>query len=110
MAHQPPHVFLTEVNFVSRFALLFMFRGELDMVLRDAIIVNVWLKKFKLSCGKKSESWGDEAENNAVLIQCLCKALDDTIRKSIVATSSNAEEDKVRIKERHKVELDDLMI
>jgi hypothetical protein len=63
--HQQGQVFLSEVNFVSRFALL-LFGGELE-VQNNALIVDGWLK-FKV---------GEKGTSNAVLIQELRYQLDN---------------------------------
>lgn len=62
-------IFLSEVNFVSRYALM-LFGGELQ-VRRNALIVDGWLK-FKI---------GDDKKSGAVLIQELRRELDAVLLK-----------------------------
>jgi HrpA-like RNA helicase len=97
-AHRSPQVFLMEMNFVSRFALL-LFGGELD-ICNNATIVDEWLK-FKVS-RRDSDSPNEEVEN-AVLIYFLREALDDIVREYILKTSSNAEEKAAMIEHRKAV-------
>ena len=89
-ARRPPEVFLTEVNFVSRFALL-LFGGNLEIV-KNAIIVDGWLK-FKVSGdGEKNASKTGRSKggtvDNAVLILALREKLDEMILQHIVESSA----------------------
>ena len=92
---RPPEVFLTEVNFISRFALL-LFGGELEIV-KNAIIVDGWLK-FKV--GGDGETKGGVIDN-AVLILCLRERLDKVILEHVLETCSSSEE-KSKMINRHK--------
>ena len=67
-------VFLSEVNFISRFTLL-LFGGELE-VKKNAIVVDDWLK-FKI---------GDKGVTGAVLLLALRDELDNSMLQHIVAT------------------------
>lgn len=69
---QPAEVFLSEVNFVSRFALL-LFGGELE-VINNAIVVDGWLK-FKI---------GDKGVAGSVLLLALRNELDSSMLHHIV--------------------------
>ena len=80
---RPPETFLSEVNFVSRFALI-LFGGELELV-KNAVIVDEWLK-FKVS------SEDESAKVNAVLILSLRKLLDRVILEHVVETFSSLED------------------
>ena len=71
-------IFLSEVNFVSRFALL-LFGGELE-VRDNALIVDGWLK-FKVGENGKS--------NSVVLIQELRKELDNVMLRHILASEED---------------------
>ncbi len=83
---RPPEVFLTEVNFVSRFALL-LFGGNLEIV-ENAIIVDGWLK-FKVGVdGDKPSSEKGEIVNNAVLILALREKLDGMILEHVLKSSA----------------------
>ena len=83
---RPPEVFLTEVNFVSRFALL-LFGGNLEIV-DNAIIVDGWLK-FKVGGdGDKSSSKKGDIVNNAVLILALREKLDGMILEHVLESSA----------------------
>ena len=98
--HRPPEVFLTEVNFVSRFALL-LFGGELEIV-KNAIIVDGWLK-FKVSGdGEKSKTTGgvNNTVYNAVLILSLRERLDKIILEHVLDTCASPAE-KSKMSERH---------
>jgi len=89
---RPPETFLSEVNFVSRFALL-LFGGQPQLV-KNAIIVDQWLK-FKVSSDEES------IKQNAVLILSLRELLDKVILEHVVETFSSPEE-KSKMIERHK--------
>ncbi|KAL9186787.1 hypothetical protein ACHAXT_010507 [Thalassiosira profunda] len=91
---RPPETFLSEVNFVSTFALL-LFGGELELV-KNALIVDKWLK-FKIS----SDDDEDKAKQNAVLILSLRELLDEVILEHVVETFAPLEE-KAAMVERHK--------
>ena len=86
---RPPEVYLTEVNFVSRFALL-LFGGNLEIV-KNAIILDGWLK-FKVSGdGEQSSSKkgsGGDTVDNAVLILSLREKLDDMILAHVLESSA----------------------
>ena len=75
-------VYLSEVNFVSRFSLL-LFGGDLE-VKNNALIVDGWLK-FKV---------GDKGKSNAVLIQELRNELDRVMLKHVVYRDFESEMDK----------------
>jgi len=92
---RPPEVFLTEVNFVSRFALL-LFGGNLRIV-KNAIIVDDWLK-FKVSSDDKK---GAAVIDNAILILALREALDEVVLEHVLETSCSPEK-KEAMMERHK--------
>ena len=68
-------MFLSEVNFVSKFALL-LFGGELELV-NNAIIVDKWLK-FKVSSDEKG------GKLNAILVLSLRELLDKMILEHVV--------------------------
>lgn len=89
---RPPETFLSEVNFVSKFALL-LFGGELELV-KNAIVVDSWLK-FKVSSDE------DSIKQNAVLIISLRDLLDEVILEHVVETFSSSEE-KAKMVDRHK--------
>jgi hypothetical protein len=91
---RPPQVFLTELNFISRFALL-LFGGELKIV-KNALIVDGWLK-FKV--GDVDTKGGDI--DNAVLILSLRERLDKIILEHVLETFASPEE-KSKMSERHK--------
>jgi hypothetical protein len=99
---RPPEVFLTEINFVSRFALL-LFGGDLEIV-KNAIIVDGWLK-FKVSGdGDKTSSKKGDAVDNAVLILALRETLDSMILEHVLkssAASRDSEESPKKFSERH---------
>ena len=67
--------FLSEVNFVSKFALL-LFGGELELV-NNAIIVDKWLK-FKVSSDEEG------GKLNAILVLSLRELLDKMILDHVV--------------------------
>lgn len=69
-------VFLSEVNFVSRYALM-LFGGELQ-VRKNALIVDEWLK-FKI---------GDDKKAGAVLIQALRRDIDAVLLKHMESGSA----------------------
>lgn len=93
---RPPEIFLTEVSFISRFALL-LFGGELEIV-KNAIIVDGWLK-FKVSSSGDDES--SKATENAVLILSLREALDKVVVDHILETTASVERKRAMM-ERHK--------
>ena len=85
--------FLSEVNFVSKFALI-LFGGEVRLV-KNAIVVDNWLK-FKVC-----DSDDDEKEkSNAIILIALRELLDDVIVEHVVETFATAEE-KSRMTKRH---------
>ena len=88
---KPPESFLSEVNFISKFALI-LFGGQLELV-KNAIIIDKWLK-FKAS--------SDEESANAVLILSLRDLLDQVILENMTFASSFSEEEKARTIERHR--------
>ena len=90
--NRPPETFLSEVNFVSKFALL-LFGGEPQLV-KNAIIIDGWLK-FKVSSDDES------GKQNAVLVLSLRELLDKVILEHVVETFSSPEE-KSKMIERHK--------
>jgi HrpA-like RNA helicase len=94
---RPSEVFLTEVNFISRFALL-LFGGNLEIV-KNAIIVDDWLK-FKVISGSDNNTGNDGLEN-AVLILALRETLDKVILEHILETASS-KESKEAMRERHQ--------
>jgi hypothetical protein len=87
---------LTEVNFVSRFALM-LFGGELQIV-KNAVIVDDWLK-FKI-CSRDDDD-DVKAIENAVLIFSLRDALDKVIVEHIQEVNACREQKQVMM-ERHK--------
>mmetsp|Transcript_27571 Transcript_27571/g.31698 ORF Transcript_27571/g.31698 Transcript_27571/m.31698 type:complete len:261 (+) Transcript_27571:1-783(+) len=97
---RPPDTFLTELNFISRFALL-LFGGELEIV-KNALIVDGWLK-FKVSggCDKDSKKRDDNMDN-AVLIVSLKERLDKIILEQVLETCAGSPEEKSKMSERHK--------
>ena len=74
-----PVTYLSEVNFVSKFALL-LFGGELDLV-NNSIIVDNWLK-FKVCSDEKG------GKLNAILILSLRELLDKMILEHLVEKAS----------------------
>mmetsp|Transcript_24768 Transcript_24768/g.58540 ORF Transcript_24768/g.58540 Transcript_24768/m.58540 type:complete len:426 (-) Transcript_24768:173-1450(-) len=101
-------IFLTEVNFVSRFALL-LFGGDLEIV-QNAIVVDGWLK-FKVSSEsstsdgeKNSKTPRADTVNNAFLILALREQLDQMILERVVSESSADGDpgETRRTKERHE--------
>ena len=82
---RPPEVFLTEVNFVSRFALL-LFGGELEID-KNAIIVDGWLK-FKVSGEDAKDKGKKDIILNAVLILALRERLDAMLLERVLGLSS----------------------
>jgi len=82
---RPPEVFLTEVNFVSRFALL-LFGGELKID-KNAIIVDGWLK-FKVSGEDAKDEGKKDIILNAVLILALRERLDAMLLERVLGLSS----------------------
>ncbi|KAL3912800.1 MAG: hypothetical protein SGILL_006742, partial [Bacillariaceae sp.] len=74
-----PDIFLTEVNFISRFALL-LFGGELQIV-KNAIVVDGWLK-FKVCSGDSDDD--TKAIENAVLLLALRESLDKVVLEHIL--------------------------
>lgn len=96
LQRRPPETFLSEVNFISKFALL-LFGGTLDLV-KNAIIVDGWLK-FKVSGGGEKSRGGDV--DNAVLILSLRELLDHMILEHVVETFSCPEE-KAKMIDRHR--------
>ena len=93
---RPPETFLSEVNFVSKFALL-LFGGELELV-KNAIIIDKWLK-FKVASDDDSDKTA--GKQNAILILSLRELLDDVILEHVVETFASPE-DKARMFQRHK--------
>ena len=73
-----PQIFLSEVNFINRFALL-LFGGDLELT-NNALIVDGWLK-FKVGGDLEKSKGGDV--NNAVLILSLRKKIDDLILEHV---------------------------
>jgi len=100
---RPPEIYLTEVNFVSRFALL-LFGGDLEIV-QNAIIVDGWLK-FKVSGGEgdgEGKSGSKDTVDNAVLILALREQLDQMILERVVSESwAGSSEEKTKMIERHE--------
>ena len=90
---KPPESFLSEVNFISKFALI-LFGGQLELV-KNAIIVDKWLK-FKVSSDEET------AKQNAVLILSLRDLLDQVILENMTFASSGSEEEKAKTIERHR--------
>ncbi len=91
-----PVIFLSEVNFVSKFALL-LFGGELELI-KNAIIVDGWLK-FKIS--DDGESKGKREVDNAVLILSLRSLLDDVMNEHVIESCSSSEV-KIKMTKRHR--------
>jgi HrpA-like RNA helicase len=96
LSSSAPDIFLTEVNFVSRFALM-LFGGELQIV-KNAVIVDDWLK-FKI-CSRDDDD-DVKAIENAVLIFSLREALDKVIVEHIQEVNACREQKQVMM-ERHK--------
>jgi len=94
--HRAPGIFLSEVNFVSKFALL-LFGGELELI-KNAIIVDGWLK-FKIS--DDGESKGKTEVDNAVLILSLRSLMDDVMNEHVVESCSSLEV-RVKMIKRHQ--------
>jgi len=88
---RPPETFLSEVNFVSKFALL-LFGGRTQLV-KNAIVVDNWLK-FKVSSDDEKD------KHNAVLLLSLRETLDSVVLEHVVETFSSQEE-KSKMVERH---------
>lgn len=82
---QSGQVFLSEVNFISRHALI-LFGGELD-VRRNAIIVDDWLK-FKVT---------DKGITGAVLLLTLRSELDKCMLKHIVPSKNEGKHENERL-------------
>lgn len=82
VGERPGQIFLSEVNFVSRFALL-LFGGELD-VKSNAIIVDDWLK-FKIA---------DRGAAGAVLLLAFRDELDKCMVEHIVSARREKKEDE----------------
>ena len=84
LRRRAPETFLSEVNFVSKFALL-LFGGNLEL-LKNSIIVDGWLK-FKVSGdGEKNKGKGID---NTVLIIYLRKLMDDVMNEHVLGTCSS---------------------
>ncbi|VEU35303.1 unnamed protein product [Pseudo-nitzschia multistriata] len=101
---RPPEVFLTEVNFVSRFALL-LFGGDLEIA-GNAIVVDGWLK-FKVGDekeeGKASSKSGRDTTDNAVLLLALREKLDRMVLEHVVSESGACGPDeRAAMEERHR--------
>jgi HrpA-like RNA helicase len=80
--NRPGEVFLSEVNFVSRYALL-LFSGELEIV-KNAIVLDGWLK-FKI---------GEKSVAGAVLLLALRDELDQSLLQKISRENdTNCEDD-----------------
>jgi len=86
--------FLSEVNFVSKFALI-LFGGRPRLV-KNAIVVDNWLK-FKV-CDNDD---GEKEKTNAIILIALRGLLDDVIVEHVVKTFATAEE-KSRMAQRHE--------
>jgi HrpA-like RNA helicase len=99
---RPPEVFLTEVNFVSRFALI-LFGGDLEIV-KNAIIVDGWLK-FKVdnddNGDNKRKKPSPSSADNAVLILAVREVLDQMILEHVLEACSSPER-KAAMMERHQ--------
>ena len=89
---RPPETFLSELNFVSKFALL-LFGGEPELV-QNAIILDKWLK-FKVSSDEEI------SKQNSTLILSLRELLDEVILERVVGMTSSPEE-RSRLVDRHK--------
>ncbi len=83
--------FLSDVNFVSRFAIL-LFGGEID-VQKNIIFVDEWLK-FKVDDEKSSdaEKVSDKGRVNAVLLSELRKELDAVMLDNIIRSRMHTQE------------------
>jgi len=88
--NRPGPLYLSEVNFVSRFALL-LFGGDLQ-VRNNALIVDGWLK-FKV--GRDDD--GKACAANAVLVQHLRAELDKMALRHLIGTSSPVSSGNVRV-------------
>jgi hypothetical protein len=89
-------IFLSEVNFISKFALL-IFGGSLDL-LNNALVVDKWLK-FKVSSNSEKNK-GCELENS-VLILSLRTVMDALILEH-VQESYLQKEEKIQMSNRHR--------
>jgi hypothetical protein len=87
---KPQEVLLTEVNFVSRFALL-LFGSELHIV-KNAIIVDGWLK-FKVT--STNDDNDARALENAVLLVSLREAVDKVVSDHVMNTNANKDRKQV---------------
>ena len=89
---RPPETFLSELNFVSKFALL-LFGGEPELV-QNAIILDKWLK-FKVSSDEEI------SKQNSTLILSLRELLNEVILERVVEMTSSPEE-RSHLVHRHK--------
>jgi hypothetical protein len=93
---------LTEVNFVSRFALI-LFGGDLEIV-RNAIIVDGWLK-FKVdnddNDDNKRKKSSPSSADNTVLILAVQEVLDNMILEHVLEACSSPKQ-KAAMMERHQ--------
>lgn len=98
-----PETFLSEVNFVSRFALL-LFGGKLE-IKKNAIIVDQWLKfKVDQESSSSTTSRSTTIIENAVLIQALRQELDKLMSEHIIENCIDGNE-RNKLLERHKAVL-----
>ena len=86
------NTFLSDVNFVSRFAIL-LFGGEIE-VNKNYLLVDDWLK-FKVIDDKETVGEKVAGKANAVLIQELRSELDNVLLKRIVSEHSEDECERV---------------
>jgi hypothetical protein len=94
--HRPTDVFLTEVSFVSRFALLLF--GRVPRIVKNAIIFDGWLK-FEFTSSDDDNT--AKALETAVLLLSLREAMDKVL--SVLILEMNASKEKKRaLMERHK--------
>jgi hypothetical protein len=97
-AAQQTMTFLSEINFVSRFAIL-LFGGEIQ-VQKNYLLVDEWLK-FKVvddTSTSSKENGGEKVvgrEANALLIQELRRELDNVLLKRIVSEHNEEECERV---------------
>ena len=87
-------IFLSEINFVSRFAIL-LFGGEIE-VFKNFILVDHWLK-FKIVDENDQTGEKSATQTNAILIQELRNELDNVMLKRIVNSSEDSDTECERV-------------
>lgn len=91
---RPPETYLSDVNFVSKFALLLF--GGTPEIAKNAIVIDKWLK-FKVSADDES------VKQNAVLILSLREVLDEAIMDNVNETYSDQDDKKVMVERRKSI-------